>query len=65
MSTCERCLRLLGDSLCLTWLSIYPLLAQPHGLQGFCAATLLATTVVSFFTISLILWGMTQVPGWL
>ena len=45
-------------------LSIYPLLAQPHGLQGFCAATLLATTVVSFFTISLILWGMTQVPGW-
>ena len=45
-------------------LSIYPLLAQPHGLEGFCAATLLATTVVSFFTISLLLWGMTQVPGW-
>ena len=45
-------------------LSIYPLIAQPHGQEGFCAATLLATTVVSFFTISFILWGMTQVPGW-
>lgn len=46
-------------------LSIYPLLAQPHGHEGFCAATLLATTVVSFFTISSILWVMSQVPGWL
>ena len=45
-------------------LSIYPLIAQPHGHEGFCAATLLASTVVSFFTISFILWGMTQVPGW-
>jgi predicted permease len=45
-------------------LSIYPVLAQPHGQEGICAATLLATTVVSFFTISFILWGMTQVPGW-
>jgi predicted permease len=45
-------------------LSIYPLLAQPHGLQGFCAATLLATTVVSFFTISALLWALSQVPGW-
>ncbi len=45
-------------------LSIYPLIAQPHGHEGFCAATLLATTVVSFFTISFILWGMTQMPGW-
>jgi hypothetical protein len=25
---------------------------------------LLATTVVSFFTISTLLWGMSQVPGW-
>lgn len=46
-------------------LSIYPLLAQPHGHEGFCAATLLATTVVSFFTISTLLWGMSHVPGWL
>lgn len=45
-------------------LSIYPLIAQPHGHEGLCAATLLATTVVSFFTISFILWGMTQMPGW-
>lgn len=45
-------------------LSIYPLIAQPYGQEGLSAATLLATTVVSFFTISFILWGMTQLPGW-
>lgn len=45
-------------------LGIYPLLAQRHGQQGFCAAALLVTTVSSFFTISLILWAMGQLPGW-
>lgn len=45
-------------------LSIYPLIAQPYRQEGLSAATLLATTVLSFFTISFILWGMTQVPGW-
>jgi malonate transporter len=45
-------------------LSIYPLIAQPYGLEGLNAATLLTATVVSFFTLSFILWGMTQVPGW-
>ncbi|WP_310642797.1 AEC family transporter [Limnohabitans sp.] len=45
-------------------LGIYPLLAQRHGLAGFCASALLVTTVASFFTISLILWGMSFVPGW-
>jgi len=45
-------------------LGIFPLLAQRHGQASFCAAALLATTVVSFFTISTLLWGMSQVPGW-
>ena len=45
-------------------LGIYPLLAQRHGHQALCAAALLVTTVISFFTISLILWGMSQMPGW-
>jgi malonate transporter len=45
-------------------LGIYPLLAQRHGHQTLCAAALLVTTVMSFFSISLILWGMSQVPGW-
>ncbi len=45
-------------------LGIYPLLAQRHGQEGFCAAALLITTVASFFTISLILWVMSELPGW-
>ncbi len=45
-------------------LGIYPLLAQRHGQEGFCAAALLVTTVASFFTISLILWAMGEMPGW-
>jgi malonate transporter len=45
-------------------LGIYPLLAQRHGQEGFCAAALLITTVTSFFTISLILWAMGELPGW-
>ncbi len=45
-------------------LGIYPLLAQRHGQEGFCAAALLVTTIASFFTISLILWAMGELPGW-
>ncbi len=45
-------------------LGIYPLLAQRHGQEGFCAAALLVTTVASFFTISFILWAMSELPGW-
>jgi len=45
-------------------LGIYPLLAQRYGQEGFCAAALLVTTVASFFTISLILWAMGELPGW-
>jgi malonate transporter and related proteins len=45
-------------------LGIYALLAQRHGQEGFCAAALLVTTIASFFTISLILWAMGELPGW-
>jgi len=45
-------------------LGIYPLLAQRHGEEGFCAAALLVTTVASFFTVSLIVWAMGELPGW-
>jgi malonate transporter and related proteins len=41
---------------CMPMLSIYPVLAQKHHHEGFCAAALLATTVASFFTISTALW---------
>lgn len=43
-------------------LSIYAVLAQRHGQQGFCAATLLATTVASFVTISGWLWWLGASP---
>ena len=45
-------------------LSMYPVLAQKYHHEGFCAAALLVTTVVSFLTISLLLWGMHAVLGW-
>jgi malonate transporter and related proteins len=37
---------------CMPMLSIYPVLAQKYQHEGFCAAALLATTVLSFFSIS-------------
>jgi predicted permease len=46
-------------------MGIYPVLAQKYGHDGFCAATLLATTVLSFFTISTGLWWLRQQPAWL
>jgi predicted permease len=33
-------------------MSIYPILGMRHGHEGFCAAALLATTTLSFFTLS-------------
>ena len=43
-------------SAAMPMLGIYPLLAQRHGHEGFAAAALLATTVLSFFPLSAILW---------
>jgi len=45
-------------------LSIYPILAQKYGFEGFCAAALLLTTVLSFVTISVGLWLLHGVLGW-
>jgi predicted permease len=36
--------------------SIYPLISQKYGYQGLCAAAMVATTVISFFTITGLLW---------
>lgn len=38
---------------------IYPILAQAYGEEGFSAVALLSTTVVSFFTVSALLWFVT------
>ncbi len=32
--------------------SIYPLISQKYGYQDLCAAAMVATTVISFFTIT-------------
>lgn len=45
-------------------LSIYPILAQPHGEEGFCAAALLLTTVLSFVTVSAWIGVLTLGLGW-
>jgi malonate transporter len=45
-------------------LSIYPILAQKYGLQGFCAAALLVATLASFVTVSGALWAMDSLLGW-
>jgi len=39
-------------------MSIYPILAMRHGHEGFCAAALLSTTTVSFFSLSALLMVM-------
>lgn len=46
-------------------LSIYPILAQKYGFESFCAAALLLATMLSFVTISAILWVLGSVLGWL
>jgi predicted permease len=45
-------------------LSIYPILAQRHGEESFTAAVLLLATLLSFITISVWLWVLTAVLGW-
>jgi malonate transporter and related proteins len=46
-------------------LSIYPILAQKYGFEGFCAAALLLAVVLSFATISALLWLLGPIMGWL
>jgi len=45
-------------------LSIYPILAQKYGFEEMCAAALLLATVLSFVTISVILWLLGPILGW-
>jgi malonate transporter len=45
-------------------LSIYPILAQKYGFESFCAAALLLATVLSFVTISAVLWMLGPILGW-
>jgi predicted permease len=46
-------------------LSVYPILAQKYGFEVFCAAALLLTTVLSFATISGILWVLRSMLHWI
>ncbi len=41
---------------CAPMMSIYPIIGQKYGHEGLCAASLLAATVTSFFSISGMLW---------
>lgn len=41
---------------CAPMPSVYPIFGQKHGMQGFCAATLVVGTVISFPTISAAIW---------
>ena len=45
-------------------LSIYPILAQRYHHEGFCAAALLVATLLSFLTVTGVLWVMTSLLGW-
>ncbi len=45
-------------------MGIYTILSQRHGHEGISAAALLATTAVSFFTLSGLLWWLKEL-GWL
>jgi len=44
-------------------LSVYPIFGQKHGMQGFCAATLVVSTVTSFLTMSAAIW-LLRAGGW-
>lgn len=49
---------------CMPMFSIYPILAQKYGEEGFCSAALVLTTVVAFVTISGWLWVLRHGLGW-
>lgn len=52
-------------SAAMPMIGIYAILAQRHGHDAVSAAALLATTVASFFSLSILLWVLRQLPGWL
>ena len=65
LGTVEPSLQISGVVLAsMPMLGIYPLFAQRYGREGICAAALLLTTLLSFFTISAWLALSDWVPGW-
>lgn len=42
---------------------VFPLIAQGYGQQQICAAALVTATVVSFFTLNVVLWILDQLGG--
>ena len=44
-------------------IGIYPTLAQAYGQEDFSAVALLVTTVLSFFTLSSLLWLLSHLSG--
>jgi len=45
-------------------LSIYPIVAQYYHEEGYCAAALLVAVMLSFLTVTGVLWAMTALFGW-
>lgn len=45
-------------------MSVYPILAQRHAQEQMASAVMLSTTVLSFATVSALLWLLGAVPGW-
>lgn len=43
--------------------SIYPIIAQKYGEQAWCASAVLVVTIVSFFSMSMVMWLLGGVPG--
>lgn len=46
-------------------LSIYPILGQKYGQENFCAAAMVITTILSFFSLNALLWlsGLEPIPA--
>ncbi|WP_029041052.1 AEC family transporter [Cucumibacter marinus] len=45
--------------------AVFPIFGAQFGRQDMCAAILFVTVIVSFFTLTGVLWLVTQHPGWL
>jgi len=45
-------------------MSVFPVLAQKYHHDRYCAAALLVSIILSFFTITFLLWALGMLPGW-
>lgn len=50
-------------SAAMPMMGIYPILAQRYGLENIAAAASLGATIISFFTLSAAIWGVTHFAG--